>query len=178
MWFLCTPQLLLWKACRMCIDCEWTIKYMTRVFSEHKKRRGDWIYSMCWLRVHQLPTQNRLYHRMFCAQDLSNHRKSKFLHKASESGFYLACGEEMHEGKWVKGFLLIEINFGPGTASCRTMKHSSGKIFSTKGRDIKHLPSCDWVKKGGSGGPILSIGVLITACRPMLLTCASLAKRA
>lgn len=75
----------------------WIIKCMTRVFSE-KQQRSAWIHFMCWLHVPQLLQQNRHYHS---AKDLSNHRKSYFLHEASES----VCGDEMCVWGWVsKGF--------------------------------------------------------------------------
>lgn len=149
----------------------WIIKYMTGVFffqstgGKKKSKRCLNPFTEVTACSPITPQQNRHYHRIFCAQDSSNHRKSQSLQKASESGFYSACRQEIREGKWVKGFLLIGINFGLGTASCRAIETQLRQNCQHKRMWYK-TPAILWLgEERGSGGPVFSVGVLITACR-------------
>ena len=150
----------------------WIIKYMTGVFfffraQEGKKKQkvpesiywGDCVFTN-YPTTKQALSQNILCSRFIKSQTIPVSAKSKW-----KCFFYSACRQEIHEGKWGKGFLLIGINFGLGTASCRAIETQLRQNCQHK-RMWNKTPAILWLgEERGSGGPVFSVGILITACR-------------
>lgn len=149
----------------------WIIKYMTGVFffqstGGKKKAKGAWIHLLRWLRVHQLPHNKTGIITEYSVLKIHQITENPSLYKKQvKVVFYSACRQEIREGKWVKGFLLIGINFGLGTASCRAIETQLRQNCQHKRMWYK-TPAILWLgEERGSGGPVFSVGVLITACR-------------